>query len=66
MPSPQLVGTPATTLDLNALTGRGVEIVGRVAGIRDGRALFSGSLRNHCAMADLKQQRLLASIDRLD
>jgi len=63
VPSPQLVGSPAT-LDLNAPTGRGVEIVGRVAGIRDGRALFSGSLRNHCAMADLKQQRLLASIDR--
>ncbi len=63
VPSPQLVGSHAT-LDLNALTGRGVEIVGRVAGIRDGRALFSGSLRNHCAMADLKQQRLLTSIDR--
>jgi len=65
VPSPQLVGSREhTTLDLNALTARGVELVGRLAGLRDGRALFSGSLRSHCAMADLKQQRLLASIDR--
>jgi len=65
VPSPQLVGSPEhATLDLNALTERGVEIVGRLAAVRDGRALFSGSLRSHCAMADLKQQRLLASIDR--
>jgi len=65
VPSPQLVGsTEHATLDLNALTERGVEIVGRLAAVRDGRALFSGSLRSHCAMADLKQQRLLASIDR--
>jgi putative flavoprotein involved in K+ transport len=63
LPSPQLVGAPAT-LDLNALTERGVELVGRLEAVRDGRALFSGSLRNQCAMADLKQQRLLASIDR--
>jgi putative flavoprotein involved in K+ transport len=64
VPSPQLVGSPGhDTLDLNALSARGVELVGRIAGIRDGRAMFSGSLRNHCAMADLKQQRLLANID---
>jgi putative flavoprotein involved in K+ transport len=64
VPSPQLIGTPErATLDLNALTARGVEIVGRLAGIADGKAQFSGSLRNHCAMADLKLNRLL---DRLD
>ncbi|MEQ1575928.1 MAG: NAD(P)-binding domain-containing protein, partial [Vicinamibacterales bacterium] len=40
LPSPQLVGTPRTTLDLNALGAAGVEIVGRLAAVRDGRALF--------------------------
>ncbi len=43
VPSPQLIGTPErATLDLNALTERGVTLVGRLAGIADGRALFSG------------------------
>src|SRR5205814_5342152 len=43
LPSPQLVGTPErTTLDLNALSGIGVELVGRLSAVRDGRALFSG------------------------
>ena len=47
LPSPQLVGTPErTTLDLNALTAIGVELVGRLSDVRDGRALFSGGLRN--------------------
>ena len=64
VPSPQLIGTPErATLDLNALTSRGVEIVGRLVGIQDGKAQFSGSLRNHCAMADLKLTRLLDRID---
>jgi putative flavoprotein involved in K+ transport len=64
VPSPQLIGTPErATLDLNALTRRGVEIVGRLVGIHDGKAQFSGSLRNHCALADLKQERLLDRID---
>ncbi|HET9472408.1 MAG TPA: NAD(P)-binding domain-containing protein [Steroidobacteraceae bacterium] len=64
VPSPQLIGSPERlTLDLNALTERGVEIVGRVAGINSGRAQFSGALRNHCAMADLKLGRLLETID---
>jgi putative flavoprotein involved in K+ transport len=64
VPSPQLVGTPQrTTLDLNALTGHGVEIVGRLAGVSGSQAQFSGSLRNHCAMADLKLGRLLETID---
>ena len=41
LPSPQLVGTPEhATLDLNALAAGGVEVVGRLSAIRDGRALF--------------------------
>ena len=64
LPSPQLVGTPGrTTLDLNALSAIGVELVGRLSAIRDGRALFSGGLRNHFALADLKQDRLLDTFD---
>ncbi|HVJ29966.1 MAG TPA: NAD(P)/FAD-dependent oxidoreductase [Gammaproteobacteria bacterium] len=64
LPSPQLVGSPQrTTLDLNALSAHGVEIVGRLAAVRDGRALFSGGLRNQFALADLKMNRLLESFD---
>ena len=64
LPSFQLVGTPArTTLDLNALTGIGVKLIGRLAGINDGKAQFSGSLRNMCALADLKMGRLLDTFD---
>ncbi|MEV0563580.1 NAD(P)-binding domain-containing protein [Dactylosporangium sp. NPDC050588] len=64
LPSPQLAGTPdRSTLDLNALTDLGVQLVGRWAGLRDGRALFSGGLRNVFALADLKQQRLLRGFD---
>jgi len=64
VPSFQLAGSPErATLDLNALTGIGVRLVGRLAGIRDGKAQFSGSLRNKCALADLKMGRLLDTID---
>ena len=64
LPSPQLVGTPQrSTLDFNALTGMGIELVGRLAAVRDGRALLSGGLRNVCALADLKMQRLLDTFD---
>ena len=64
VPSPQLVGTPErSTLDLNKLTNGGVEMVGRLAAMNDGKALFSGSLRNHCNMADLKLNRLLNALD---
>ena len=64
LPSPQLVGTPErATLDLNALTAMGVELVGRLAAVRDGRALFSGGLRNVFALADLKLERLLDTFD---
>ena len=51
------------TFDLNALTGIGVKLVGRLAGINGGRAQFSGSLRNKCELADLKLGRLLDTID---
>jgi putative flavoprotein involved in K+ transport len=61
----QLVGSPERmTLDLNALSAMGVRLVGRLAGIRDGKALFSGSLRNQCALSDLKMNRLLDTIDQ--
>jgi putative flavoprotein involved in K+ transport len=64
LPSPQLVGTPErATLDLNALMACGVEVVGRLSMIRDGRALFSGGLRNQFALADLKMHRLLNVFD---
>ena len=41
----------------------GVELVGRFAAVRDGRALFSGGLRNLFALADLKMERLLDTFD---
>jgi putative flavoprotein involved in K+ transport len=64
LPSPQLVGTSErTTLDLNALRRAGIELVGRLSAIRDGRALFSGGLRNQFALADLKMERLLDTFD---
>ena len=64
VPSLQLTGSPErATLDLNALTGIGVKLVGRLVGMNDGRSQFSGSLRNQCAMSDLKMNRLLNTID---
>jgi putative flavoprotein involved in K+ transport len=64
VPSLQLVGSlERATLDLNTLSRNGVEVVGRLAGLRDGRAQFSGSLKNLCALADLKMNRLLDGID---
>jgi putative flavoprotein involved in K+ transport len=64
VPSLQLVGAPGGTLDLNALSDIGVRLVGRVAGIADGRLQLSGSLANQCALSDLKINRLLDGIDR--
>ena len=65
VPSLQLAGTPdRSTLDLNCLSDIGVRLVGRLAGITDdGKAQFAGSLRNMCALSDLKMRRLLELLD---
>ncbi|MDP7480846.1 MAG: NAD(P)/FAD-dependent oxidoreductase [Vicinamibacterales bacterium] len=64
LPSPQLVGTPEhATLDFNVLADASVELVGRWAAVRDGKALFSGGMRNQFALADLKMNRLLDTCD---
>jgi putative flavoprotein involved in K+ transport len=64
LPSSQLVGSNhKPILDLNSLSDQGVRISGRLMGINHDVAQFSGSLRNVCALADLKMKRLLASID---
>jgi putative flavoprotein involved in K+ transport len=64
VPSMQLGGSPErASFDLNSLSSIGVRLVGRLAGIRDGCAQFSGSLHNNCALADLKLGRLLDTLD---
>jgi putative flavoprotein involved in K+ transport len=64
LPSPQLIGTPQRrSIDLNSLQDLGVRIAGRLGRIRDGAAQFSGSLPNTCTLADLKMNRLLATLD---
>jgi putative flavoprotein involved in K+ transport len=64
LPSPQLIGTPERrSIDLNSLGDLGVRIIGRLGRIRDGIAQFSGSLSNTCALADLKLNRLLGTLD---
>ncbi len=60
----QIAGYPdRRNVDLNALTSLGVKLVGRLAGIQNGKAQLSGSLRNLCELADLKQNRLLNTFD---
>jgi putative flavoprotein involved in K+ transport len=64
LPSPQLVGShDPKVLDLNSMTSKGANLVGRFMSVRDGVAQFSGSLRNVCALADLKMNRMLDTID---
>jgi len=64
VPSLQLVGSDeGRMLDLNALAEIGVRLAGKLAGLRDGTALFSGSLANQAALSDLKMNRLLDAID---
>jgi putative flavoprotein involved in K+ transport len=64
VPSLQLAGYPdRRSVDLNSLGAIGVKRVGRLAGIRDGKAQFSGSLANKAALSDLKMNRLLEAID---
>jgi putative flavoprotein involved in K+ transport len=62
LPSPQLVGS-AAPVDLATLAAARVRLVGRLVAVDDGVARFSGSLRNVCALADLKMARFL---DRAD
>ncbi len=62
LPSLQLIAG-RENIDINALQQAGVEIVGRLSMLRDGHALFSGGLANHCALADLKMGRLLQALD---
>lgn len=65
VPSLQLVGSPERTmLDLNTLSAMGIRLAGRLAGISNGRLQFSGSLRNQCALSDLKLGRLLDTFDQ--
>jgi putative flavoprotein involved in K+ transport len=64
VPSLQLTGSDTRlTLDLNGPSAIGVRIVGRLAGIHGSKVLFSGLLRNQCALSDLKMNRLLNTID---
>lgn len=64
VPSLQLAGTvDRSTLDLNVLTDSGVTLTGRLAGIANGKVQFAGSLRNMCALSDLKMGRLLETFD---
>jgi putative flavoprotein involved in K+ transport len=64
VPSLQLAGSDDRHMvDLNSLTRIGVKLIGRFASISGGKALFSGSLRNQCALSDLKMNRLLNTID---
>lgn len=64
LPSPQLVGSSdLPILDLNYLQDQGARIAGRFMRVWNGQVQFSGSLRNVCALADLKMQRLLTLID---
>lgn len=64
LPSPQLVGSSDhSTLDLNVMTDAGAKILGRLMGVRNDVAQFSGSLRNVCALADLKMGRMLDTLD---
>jgi len=64
VPSLQLAGySDYRDVDLNALGALGVRLAGRLVGIRDGVAQFSGSLANQAALSDLKMNRLLDLID---
>lgn len=64
LPSPQLIGSRRhPILDLNVMQDIGVKVVGRLMGLQNGVAQFSGSLKNVCALADLKMNRLLNGID---
>jgi putative flavoprotein involved in K+ transport len=62
LPSPQLTGS-GVPVDLASLASDGVRLVGRLAAVDNGTARFSGTLRNVCALADLKMARFLMRAD---
>ncbi len=62
LPSPQLIGS-SVPVDLGSLVDAGVRLTGRLVGIDRDVARFSGSLRNVCALADLKMDRFLLRAD---
>ena len=64
VPSLQLAGYPdRRPVDLNSLAAIGVKLAGRLVGVREGKAQFSGSLANKAALSDLKMNRLLDALD---
>ncbi len=65
LPSPQLRGGSGD-LTLESVAKKGVEIVGRFAGVRGRTAQFSGNLPNLCKSADLKLIRLLQRFNEMD
>ncbi len=66
LPSPQLVGSDERmTLDLNAVQRHGRRALRPAGGLARRPALFSGSLHNVCALADLKMNRMLDWLRRL-
>jgi putative flavoprotein involved in K+ transport len=63
-PSLQLVGTPERrSVDLNALSGRGIQVVGRLTAVSGRRAEFCDDLPDTCTAADQRMHRLLDRID---
>jgi putative flavoprotein involved in K+ transport len=63
-PSLQLVGRPdRATLDLPVLQERGVRLVGRAMGARDGRVFLADDLVANTAAADVRLARLVQRID---
>jgi putative flavoprotein involved in K+ transport len=63
-PSLQLVGRPDhTTLDLPLLQARGVRLVGRATGMKNGRVSFADDLVAQTVAADARLARLLQRID---
>src|SRR5262249_55126902 len=64
VPAPQPARPPRRPPPaLHAPTDLGPAPVGRFAGTAGGKAQFAGSLRNMCALSDLKMNRLLDTID---
>ncbi|HKJ56822.1 MAG TPA: NAD(P)-binding domain-containing protein [Nitriliruptoraceae bacterium] len=64
LPSLQLVGSDdGRSVDLNALSDIGIELVGRLADVHGSTALFADGLATTCRSADGRMRRLLARID---